>query len=170
MRASVETQNQNTMMLQFVVFQVGTANFAIEINRVKEILRYRAVTPLPKLPDFLEGVIDLRGTLIPIIDLRRRFEVSSPNYDSHTRIIVLRMKGRRTGLIVDAVQRVLPISIQSIQVPPELEVTKGANEYILAVAKHGESLYIIPDLDKILSDAETITLDTLKLDPMSPEK
>jgi purine-binding chemotaxis protein CheW len=152
---------QDESVLQFVIFQVGPQFFAVEINRVKEILRHRKVTSLPKAPTFLEGVIDLRGTLIPIIDLRKRFEVP-PTYDQQTRIIVLRMKGKRIGLVVDCVQRVVTIPIGDIKAPPVI-ARIHSGEHILAVAKHEDELYIILDLDRILSANERMSLESVKL-------
>lgn len=147
--------------LQFVVFQVGVQTFAVEINRVKEILRYRKVTPLPKAPGFLEGVIDLRGVLIPIIDLRKRFD-QNPVVSEQTRIIVLRIKKKKIGLVVDAVQRVLPIPLKDIKAPPAIAQAHSA-EHMLAVAKHEDELFIILDLDRILSTTENMRLEEVKL-------
>ena len=148
--------------LQFVIFRAGAQSFAVEINRVKEILRYRKVTPLPKAPAFMEGVIDLRGILIPVLDLRKRFEVNAPTIDQHTRIIVLRYHKKKMGLVVDAVERVLPIPIRDIKAPPSIARAQGS-EYMLAVAKYEDDLYIILDLDRILSTTEQMTLSKVKL-------
>jgi purine-binding chemotaxis protein CheW len=148
--------------LQFVIFQAGVQSFAVEINRVKEILRYRKVTPLPRTPSFIEGVIDLRGVLIPVLDLRKRFEVASPVYNEHTRIIVLRYKNKKIGLVVDSVSRVLPIPLHDIKAPPAIARAHGS-EYMLAVAKYQDDLYIVLDLDRILSSAERMTLEKVKL-------
>ncbi len=148
-------------VLQFVIFSVGHQNFAVEINRVREILRYRRVTTLPKCPTFLEGVIDLRGSLIPIIDLRKRFELNA-QVQSQTRIIVLRSRKKRIGLVVDAVQRVLHIPLRDIKAPPDI-ARAHSSEFMLAVAKYEDELYIILDLDSILSATEQLSLDKVKL-------
>lgn len=148
--------------LQFVIFQVGVQNFAVEINRVKEILRYRKVTPVPKAPSFLEGVIDLRGILIPVLDLRKRFEISGTQTDSRTRIIILRSGKKKIGIVVDAVHRVLPISLANIKAPPAIAQSHGS-DFLLAVAKHRDDLYVVLDLDKILSAAERMSLEKVKL-------
>ena len=148
--------------LQFVIFHAGVQSFAVEINRVKEILRYRKVTPLPRTPAFMEGVIDLRGILIPVIDLRKRFEVHAPSYDQHTRIIVLRYHKKKIGLVVDSVNRVLSIPLKDIKAPPAIARAHGS-EFMLAVAKHEDELYIVLDLDRILSSVEQMTLEKVKL-------
>lgn len=148
--------------LQFVIFQAGVQSFAVEINRVKEILRHRKVTPLPRTPSFIEGVIDLRGSLIPVLDLRKRFEVAAPVFNDQTRIIVIRYKKKKIGLVVDSVSRVLPIPLRDIKAPPAIARAHGS-EYMLAVAKHHDELYIVLDLDRILSSAEHMTLENVKL-------
>lgn len=149
-------------VLQFVVFEAGEQLFAVEINRVKEILRYRKVTPLPKAPTFLEGVIDLRGAVIPVVDLRKRFDVKQVKNDAQTRIIVLRWRRKRIGLVVDAVHRVVPIEVKDIKAPPSIAQAHGS-QYMLAVAKYQDQLYIILDLDRILMTVERLTLDEVKL-------
>jgi purine-binding chemotaxis protein CheW len=143
--------------LQFVIFQVGAQNLAVEIQRVREILRYREITKLPKTPAFLEGVIEVRGTLIPIVDLRKRFEISDFKNDSRTRIIILRAAGRRVGIVVDAVYRVLPIPLSDIKAPPSIAQSHGSDP-IMAVAKYKNELYVILDFDRILTSAEKMKL------------
>jgi purine-binding chemotaxis protein CheW len=152
---------QDKTRLQFVIFQVGAQIFGVEITRVREIQRYREVTPLPKAPAFLEGVIEVRGSLVPVVDLRKRFEISNFKNDSRTRIILLRAAGRRIGIVVDAVHRVLPIPLSDIKAPPAMAQAHGSDP-IMAVAKHKNELYVILDLDRILTSAEKLTLSKVK--------
>ena len=159
--AQEQAASREETVLQFVIFNVGAQNFAVEINRVREILRHRKVTRLPKCPTFLEGVIDLRGALIPIIDLRKRFELPA-EVNAQTRIIVLRCRKKKIGLVVDAVQRVLHIPLKDIKAPPDI-ARAHSSEFMLAVAKYDEELYIILDLDSILSASERLTLEKVKL-------
>lgn len=154
--------HQGDSRLQFVIFQVGEQTFGVEINRVREIQRFREITPLPKAPKFLEGVIEVRGSLVPIVDLRKRFEISNFQNTSQTRIIILRAAGRRIGIVVDAVHRVLPIPLSDIKAPPAIAHAHGLDP-IIAVAKHKNELYVILDLDRILSSAEKMTLAKVKL-------
>ena len=153
---------QGNARLQFVIFQVGVQIFGVEIKRVKEIQRYREITPLPKAPAFLEGVIEVRGTLVPVVDLRKRFEIADFKNDARTRIIILRSIGRRIGIVVDSVHRVLPIPLSDIKAPPAIAHAHDSNP-IMAVAKHKNELYVILDLDHILSSAEKLTLSKVKL-------
>jgi len=153
---------QDDTCLQFVIFQVGAQNFAVEITRVKEIQRYQKPTPLPKAPSFLEGVIEVRGNLIPVVDLRKRFEISGYQNDTRTRIIILRAAKRRMGIVVDAVYRVLSIPLKDIKAPPAIAHAHGSDP-MLAVAKYRKELYVILDLDRILASVERMTLTKVKL-------
>ncbi len=153
---------QDDTRLQFVIFQVGAQNFAVEITRVREIQRYQKPTPLPKAPSFLEGVIEVRGNLIPVIDLRKRFEISSYQNDTRTRIIILRAAKRRMGIVVDAVHRVLSIPFKDIKAPPAIAHAHGSDP-MLAVAKYKKELYVILDFDRILTSVERMTLTKVKL-------
>ena len=153
-------QDDNGM--QFVIFQVGAQNFAVEIKRVKEIQRYQQPTAIPKSPAFLEGVIEVRGNLIPVVDLRKRFEISPNPNDSRTRIIILRAVKRKVGIVVDAVHRVISIPFKDIKAPPAIAQAHGADPMI-AVAKHKNELYVVLDLDRILSSVQKISLAKVKL-------
>jgi purine-binding chemotaxis protein CheW len=148
--------------VQFVIFQVGAQNFAVEITRVKEIQRYQQPTPIPKSPAFLEGVIEVRGNLIPVVDLRKRFEISPNPNNSRTRIIILRAVKRKVGIVVDAVHRVISIPFKDIKAPPAIAQAHGADP-MLAVAKHRNELYVVLDLDRILSSVQKISLTKIKL-------
>jgi purine-binding chemotaxis protein CheW len=153
---------QDDSGLQFVIFQVGAQNFAVEITRVKEIQRYQQPTAIPKSPAFLEGVIEVRGNLIPVVDLRKRFEISPNPSDSRTRIIILRAVKRKVGIVVDAVHRVISIPLKDIKAPPAIAQAHGADP-LLAVAKHKNELYVVLDLDRILSSVQRISLAKVKL-------
>ena len=153
---------QDDSCLQFVIFRVGAQNFAIEITRVKNIQRYQQPTAIPKSPAFLEGVIDVRGDLIPVVDLRKRFEISPKPTDSKTRIIILRAVKRKVGIVVDAVQRVIPIPLKDIKAPPSIAQSQGADP-MLAIAKHKNELYVVLDFDRILSSVQKISLAKVKL-------
>lgn len=153
---------QDNSGLQFVVFQVGAQNFAVEITRVKEIQRYQQPTAIPKSPAFLEGVIEVRGNLIPVVDLRKRFEISPNPNDSRTRIIILHAVKRKVGIVVDAVHRVISIPLKDIKAPPAIAQAHGADP-MLAVAKYKNELYVVLDLDRILSSVQKISLAKVKL-------
>jgi purine-binding chemotaxis protein CheW len=145
-------------LLQFLIFRIGSQNFMIEIHRVQEVMRYRPVTPIPAAPSFVEGMIELRGKVVTVVDLRSRLGMPEVEPGSRTRILVFRSKRANFGVIVDAVERVMPVSLEDIQPPPE--VPRGA-PFILGVVKHDENLYLILDLERILTTNELLALPQL---------
>src|SRR3990172_8509984 len=147
-------------ILQFVAFRVGMQSFAVEIHRIKEVLPYRTITSLPKAPSFLEGVIDLRGSLIPILDLRKRLGIAEIRNDAQTRILVLRIKRQKLGLVVDSVLRVLAVPVENIDPPPPVAQEKEAS-YVLAVARCQDELYVVLDPESFLAAEERISVEDL---------
>jgi purine-binding chemotaxis protein CheW len=145
--------------LRLTVFTVGEEEYAIDIMRVVEILRPQKVTKLPKTPDFVEGVINLRGKVIPIIDLRKRFGIRS-SLSTKERILLTRVEGEVVGLMVDGVSEVRSLSKVDISPPPTM--VKGIQtEYLKGVGKVGERLIIILNLDRILSTEERVLLEAI---------
>ena len=142
--------------LQFLVFQLGVQNFALEIHRVKEILRNADITPLPGTPSSIAGAIELRSKIIPIFDLRKRLGIAATSEPQNCRILIVTAARRIWGLIVDAVHRVVPVSPEDIQPA----VSAGGN-YVLAVLKVGSELLVIPDLDAIITSRESFTIGQL---------
>jgi purine-binding chemotaxis protein CheW len=138
---------------QFVSFLLSGEEYAIDIMRVQEIIRISSITRVPKMPDFVEGVINLRGKVIPVVDLRARFELEKQEDDKHSRIVVVELSGKITGLIVDSVSQVLNISNDEIEPAPSIG-SKVSSEFILGVGKVGERLIILLEIDKILSGQE----------------
>ena len=140
-------------LLQLVSFSLGNEEFAVDILKVQEINRMIEITKVPKSPDFVEGVINLRGKVIPIIDLRRRFGLNAQEHDKQTRIIVVDIKGKIIGLVVDSVSEVLRLSSETIEPPPPMVAGVDA-QYICGVGKLDNRLLILLDLNKILSSEE----------------
>jgi len=140
-------------LLQLVTFRIGDEEFAVDILRVQEINRMLEVTRVPNAPEHIEGVINLRGKVIPIIDLRSRFGLAKKDKDKNTRIVVVEVSGKIVGFIVDAVREVLRIP-KSITEPTPKIATSAAADYITAVGKLDDRLLILLDLDKVLSAQE----------------
>lgn len=148
--------------LQIVTFRIGTEEFGLDVFSVQEILRYQPVTAIPKAPAFVEGVIDMRGVLVPVIDMRRRFEVADTGIGADTRIVVVYFEGERLGLIVDAVTAVLRIAESAVSDPPRY--FRGiAAEYIRGIAKLEERLVVLLQIERILSSEERIALQETEL-------
>jgi len=155
-----ETTNSTLKMqdfLQVVSFNLHGEEYAVEITKVKEIILLEGVTRVPQMPDFIEGIINLRGNVIPVIDLRKRFGLPCPEPDDHTRIVVTRMGDRIVGLIVDSVSQVMKIPQSNIQDPPDT-IAGLAGEYLTGVGKIDERLIILLDIEKIMSADEMQSL------------
>ncbi|MFA6596733.1 MAG: chemotaxis protein CheW [Ignavibacteriaceae bacterium] len=155
---SFDEQKKETMeLLQLVSFFIGDEEFGVDILYVQEINRMSQVTKVPNAPDFVNGVINLRGRVIPVIDLRLKFGMPKKEPDKNTRIIVMEVSGKTVGFIVDSVNEVLRISKDVTEPPPELAM--GINsEYIKSVGKLEDRLLILIDLEKILSTEESVQL------------
>jgi len=150
-------QNGSTIDLrQLVAFQLGNEGYCVDISNVREINRLVEITHIPESPPFVEGVINLRGQIIPIIDLRRRFGlVDEHKKDQHeTRIMVVDTMGTLVGFIVDAVREVLRISSDKIEPTPDLMASNIGRKYIEGVASVGERLLIILNSDLIFASEE----------------
>ena len=154
------TQKRDDELLQLVTFSTGDEEFGVDILRVQEIIRTMAITKVPKAPEFVEGVINLRGKVIPIIDLRRRFGLQSKAHDKHTRIIVIEINTMIVGFVVDSVSEVLRIPASTVEPPPPV-VAGLESEYISGVGKLEDRLLILLDLDRLLSRADIDALGQL---------
>jgi purine-binding chemotaxis protein CheW len=144
-------------ILQLVSFNIGTEEFGVDILKVQEINRMVEITKVPRSPEFVEGIINLRGKVIPIIDLRKRFSMEAAEHDKNTRIVVVDIDGQVMGMIVDAVSEVLRIPTNTIEPPPDV-VAGIDSEYIRGVAKLQDRLLIFLDLARILSREERSAL------------
>jgi purine-binding chemotaxis protein CheW len=147
--------------IQLACFRVGSELYALDILRIKEIIRPQKLTPVPKAPMFIEGVINLRGAVVPVVDLRKRFDQPSAGIDRQTRIIICVLAGKIVGLMVDEVAEVRRYTRQEIHPPPQYLRGKGA-EFFLGVCRRDDQLVMVIDLERILSSAERIDLETLR--------
>lgn len=139
-------------MLQLVSFRVEDEEFGLEILRVQEIIRVQQLTRVPASPDFIEGVINLRGRVIPVISLRRRFGLPQADADKQTRIVVVEVNGAILGFMVDAVLEVLRLAASTVEPPPR--IGRVAREYVRGVGKLENRLLILLDIDRLMSGAE----------------
>jgi len=137
-------------LLQLVGFHVGGEEFALDILRVQEIIRLQHLTRVPSSPEFMDGVMNLRGKIIPVITLRKRFGLDLVPPDKQTRIVVVEIRGIVLGFIVDSVSEVLRIPAGTIEPPPRLG--KVAREYVSGVGKIDERLLILLDVDRLMED------------------
>ena len=161
LKAQKEMKVQTEEMLQLVSFTIGQEEFGLGIQSIQEINRMVDITRVPNSPEFVSGVINLRGKVIPIIDLRKRFGFSPKESDRNTRIIVVELGDTVVGFVVDSVSEVLRIPKNITEPPPPIVAGIGS-EYITAVAKLENRLLILLDLERILLDKERQELEAAK--------
>ena len=146
-------RQEHRELLQLVSFHIDGEEFGLDILRVQEIIRIQELTRVPNSPDFVDGVINLRGKVIPVIALRKRFGLEELAHDKQTRIVVIEVEGTVLGFIVDSVSEVLRIPADTVEPPPRLG--KVEREYVSGVGKLDNRLLILLDVDRLMSDAET---------------
>lgn len=156
----MDLKKQDDELLQLVTFSIGEEEFGVDILKVQEIIRTMEITKVPRAQNFVEGVINLRGKVIPIIDMRRRFGLDSKTHDQHTRIIVIEINNMIVGFVVDSVSEVLRIPASTVEPPPPV-VAGLESEYISGVGKLHDRLLILLDLDKLLSGEDMESLGQL---------
>lgn len=150
-------KRQDVELLQLVTFSIGDEEFGVDILKVQEIIRTMEITKVPRAPAFVEGVINLRGKVIPIIDLRKRFGLQTRGHDKNTRIIVIEINNMIVGFVVDSVSEVLRIPASTVEPPPPM-VAGLESEYISGVGKLEDRLLILLDLNRLLSREERSVL------------
>ncbi len=153
-------------VLQLVTFRLGNEEFSLDILRVQEIIRHMDLTRVPRTPEFVEGVINLRGRVIPVLDLRKRFGLPADERTNDTRIIVVDVDDRTVGLKVDAVSEVLRLPSDTVEPPPAI-VTGTESEYIKGVGKLDGRLLILLDVAKILNRTERDALGGVALNAVA---
>ena len=147
-------------LIQLVTFSIGEEEFGVNILQVQEIIRTMDITKVPRAPEFVEGVINLRGKVIPIVDMRSRFGLESKEHDKYTRIIVIEIEMIIVGFVVDSVSEVLRIPANSVQPPPPV-VAGMDSDYIDGVGKLDDRLLILLDLDSLLDNEEKEALSNV---------
>jgi len=142
---------------QIVVFELGSEQYGVGIAAVESIIKLQAITKMPHAPQFVEGVTNLRGKVLPVVDLRRRFGMETREADKNSRIIVINVNGKEVGMVVDGVSEVLTVSGQSVEPAPAITTTIDS-AFITGIAKLDKRLVILLDLDRVLSVEEQASL------------
>ena len=142
---------------QLVVFDLASEAYGVDIGAVREIIGLQEITKVPRTPQFVEGVINLRGKVIPVIDLRKRFALQVAAETRDNRIVVVDIGGQDIGAVVDAVTEVLRITRDSIE-PPASVITTDDSGYLLGIGKLDDKLIILLDLQQVLSQSEQNSL------------
>ncbi|PXF52255.1 MAG: chemotaxis protein CheW [Deltaproteobacteria bacterium] len=143
---------------QYVIFSINEQTYGIEILKIKEVVSYRKITPLPNMRGFIKGIINLRGVVLPVFDLREKFNLPETTYTHFHTIIVMEISGRVIGVIVDEITDVVEILPEEIQatsnLPPGMKT-----EYIKGIGKKEDKLVVLLDIDRLLSPEELEILD-----------
>jgi len=143
------------VLVQLVSFMLAEEEYGVEVLKVREIIRIPTITKMPNVLPYVEGIINLRGKVIPIISMRKRFGLMESENSSHTRIIIMDVAGSLTGFVVDAVSEVIRIQNSEIQPPPSMVLSGGiGQEFITGVYNRAERLLIIMDVDRMFSNDE----------------
>jgi len=153
---------------QMVLFELGTETYGLDIATVYEIIRMQPITKVPKAPFYVEGVINLRGRVIPVIDIGKKFGFEKTEEAKNNRIVVINIKDTTLGIIVDSVTEVIRVPIDSIDPVSEI-VTSGQSDYLLGIAKLPDKMVILLALDKLLSKDQELVDMALNNNDVKPE-
>lgn len=151
---------EDTQKDKYLTFALGNEEYGIEIKHVTEIVGIQAITEIPELPGYVKGIINLRGKIIPVIDVRLRFRKQAKEYNDRTCTIVIEVKDISVGLIVDTVAEVMSISQENVVPPPQLS-SSYQQKYIKGIGKVGSNVKLVLDCDKLLSDDEVESLSSI---------
>lgn len=153
---------------KLVTFRLGDDYFATDVHAVERVLRYAVPTSVPDMPDYIQGVMDYQERVLPVVDLRRRFELPAREADGDTRTLILNVSGEWIGVVVDSVTEVSPFDPALVAPPPAL--FRGlAGEYLKGIVRRGERLVIFLDVEKLLSSAERIALQSAGAEALANE-
>jgi purine-binding chemotaxis protein CheW len=143
----------NSAISEFLAFKLGQEEYGIDILRVQEIRSYEPPTRMANAPDFIKGVINLRGVIVPIIDLRLKFHLAQANYDSFTVVIVLNIGQQVVGVVVDGVSDVITLSPEQMRPVPEFSADVDSN-HVLAIGSIEDRMLILLDIEKLMTSAD----------------
>jgi len=149
--------NSEVREIQVACFCLQDDLYAVDIMRIKEIIRPQKLTPLPQAPTFIDGIINLRGAVIPVVDLRKRFGMPARELTISTRLLIVRLSGQTLGLVVDDVTEVVTIPVNDIKPPPAVSDGLIAN-HLLGVCLAGDNLVMLLDIDRLLTTNEVSAL------------
>lgn len=138
---------------EFLAFKLGKEEYGIDILKVQEIRGYEAVTRIANSPEFIKGVVNLRGIIVPIIDMRIKFNLGEPTYDQFTVVIILNIGGRVVGMVVDSVSDVITLTAEQMKPAPEIGTT-FESDHLMGLGTIDERMLILVNIDKLMSSAD----------------
>lgn len=148
------------MEQQLVIFNLDEEFYGLDISRVEGIIKLQAITKMPKAPAIVEGITNLRGMVVPVIDLRKRFGLSAAVHSKDTRIVIIHINQTKVGMMVDGVSEVLRIPEETIEPTPPL-ITSEDTTFILGIAKFDDRLITLLDVDQVLSNSDVAAIEKL---------
>ncbi len=152
-------QEEDTQKDKYLTFKSGNEYFALEIRVVEEIISMQKITEIPETEDYIKGLINLRGKIIPVIDVRIRFKKEPIEYNDRTCIIIISVKGTVVGLIVETIAEVVTIMEENITPPPALGHGTSKNKYVYGLGKVGNSVKLLLDPEKLIKEEEIVLLE-----------
>ncbi|MEP6823360.1 MAG: chemotaxis protein CheW [Ramlibacter sp.] len=155
-----EARSAEVRKSEFITFRLGSESYAIEILKVQEIRGYETPTAIATAPAFIKGVINLRGVIVPILDLRVKFQLPHSDYDEFTVVIIMNVAQRLVGVVVDSVSDVVSLAAQDIRPTPEFASETFDSRYITGLATIDEAMLILLDIEKLLTSAEMALVDS----------
>lgn len=158
MNVSASLSSDNSSLREYLTFKLGCEHYAIDILTVKEIRGYESVTRIANAPDHVKGIINLRGEIVPIIDLRICFDVGNREYNEFTIVIVLHIHQRIVGIVVDSVSDVVTLDRDELKPPPDFGVAFD-HRYLMGLAAINEEMLIVVDIGKMISSEELALVD-----------
>jgi purine-binding chemotaxis protein CheW len=148
-----EKTGQDISAHEFLAFTLGKEEYGIHILKVQEIRGYESVTRIANAPDFIKGVVNLRGIIVPIVDMRIKFNLGEPTYDQFTVVIILNIGGRVVGMVVDSVSDVTTLSPEQVKPAPEMGTALNT-DYLIGLGTMDERMLILVDIDRLMSSDE----------------
>ena len=139
--------------LEYLAFTLGQEEYGVSIQKVQELRGYDAVTQIANAPEFIKGVVNLRGIIVPIIDMRIKFNLGTPTYDQFTVVVILNINSRVVGMVVDSVSDVITLTPEQIKPAPEMG-TAFNTDYLIGLGTLDERMLILVDIDKLMSSSE----------------
>jgi purine-binding chemotaxis protein CheW len=156
------TNDGVTNAKEFLTFVLGNEEYGLEILKVQEIRGYDAVTKIANTPDFIKGVVNLRGRIVPIVDLRIKFNLGKVEYNEFTVVIILNLNGRIVGMVVDGVSDVMSLQPNQIRAVPDI-VASIDTKYIVGLASVEEKMFILVDIEQLMSSTDMELMDSVAM-------
>ena len=158
--SEIQTADTAYVPREFLAFTLGDEEYGIDIQKVQELRGYDAVTRIANAPHFIKGVVNLRGIIVPIIDMRIKFDLGTPTYDQFTVVIILNIAGRVIGMVVDSVSDVITLTAEQIKPAPEMGAALDI-DYLIGLGSIDQRMLILMDIDKLMSGNEIGMIEKL---------